>query len=106
MAGLKRIHTFAVGLTADEQKGAFAMIDDYALRGMQAAADNAKRVILGPSPADRKLGVWLRADEAVVIELLDIAFLRTPSRSASRSRVPSRVRAPTRDGDGAPRGSN
>ena len=71
LAGLKRIHTFAIGLSTDEQKGAFAMIDDYAARAMKAAADNAKRIILGPSPADRKLGPWLRADEAVVIELTE-----------------------------------
>ena len=71
IAGLKRIQKFSVGLSSDEQKGAHAMLDDYAKRGHEAAADNAKRIILGPTPADRKLGAWLRADEPVVIELND-----------------------------------
>ena len=45
------------------------MIDDLMNRGLLAAAANVKRVVCGPSPADRKLHAWIRADEPVVIEL-------------------------------------
>ena len=69
LAALKRIQKFAIGLAAEEQKAAHSMIDDYAKRGLKAAGEAARRVILGPSPADRRLGVFLASDEAVVIEL-------------------------------------
>lgn len=69
LGGIKRIQKFAMALAPDEQKGAHTMIDDLMQRAKQAAAMNAKRLIYGASPADRRLRAWLPADETVVIEL-------------------------------------
>ena len=69
MTRILRIQTFAVALGADAQKGAHGVIDDYVRRGFVAAADAAKRTIYSASPADKKLGPWLAAEEGVVIEL-------------------------------------
>ena len=66
-----RMQKFAIGLSTEEQRGAFAMIDDFMKRGLEAAAANGKRIVYGASPADRKLGVWVRADEPVYIEMLE-----------------------------------
>ena len=80
IGSLKRIQKAAVALPPEQQKGAHAMIDAYALRGYQAAAANFKRVVYGPSPADKKLRAWLRADEPVHIELLEsLAALKETS---------------------------
>ena len=72
MGALRRIQKFAVGLAPDEQKAAFTMIDSFALRLLQAAANHAKRVIYGASPCDRVLVAWVPADEPVSIDLRDV----------------------------------
>ena len=40
---------------ADEQKGAYALIDDMVKRAYLAAAAACKRCVYGLSPADKKL---------------------------------------------------
>jgi hypothetical protein len=66
-----KLQKFAMALASEEQKGAHAMIDDLVQRAYVAAAAAAKRIIYGPSPADRRLRAWVDADETVVIELFD-----------------------------------
>ena len=46
--------------------GAYAMIDSYVQKGTAAAAASCKRVIYGPSPADKKLHAWLGPEEQTV----------------------------------------
>ena len=69
IAKLKRLQTYAVALSAVEQPRAYQMIDDFALGAIKAAQEDAKRTLYGPSPADRKLHAWLKAEEPILIEL-------------------------------------
>ena len=71
MLKIAKIQKLAVGLGGDEQKGAYAMIDDMMQRAYRAAAAAGKRCVYGPSPADKKLGAWLGSEESVVMELLE-----------------------------------
>ena len=71
MKRIMKIQKFAMALATEEQRGAHALIDDLVKRGYLSAAANAKRIIYGPSPADRCLRAWVQADDTVVIELVD-----------------------------------
>ena len=69
MSRILRIQKFAVALDTEEQRGAYALIDDYVYRAYEAAAASAKRTIYSASPADKQLSSWLGPEEMVVIEL-------------------------------------
>ena len=69
MSRILRIQKFAVALDTEEQRGAYALIDDYVHRAYEAAAASAKRTIYSASPADKQLASWLGPEEMVVIEL-------------------------------------
>ena len=66
---IKAFQHYAVALSAEEQQGAYTMIDDLAHKAYKAAAAMAKRTIYGATPADRHLRAWISAEEPVVIEL-------------------------------------
>lgn len=66
---LKRIQKFAIALAPEEQKGAHALIDTYKSRGFVAASLDAKRVIYGPSPADQRLGAFIKSSEPVFSDI-------------------------------------
>ena len=40
--------------------------------GEEEAAQHLRRLIYGPTPADRKLGAWLPADSKVLIQLTEL----------------------------------
>ena len=68
---LKRIQKIAIALTPDEQRGAHELIDKYKKMGYTGAAEDGKREIYGPCPADQKLGAFVRADSILYSELTD-----------------------------------
>ena len=72
MGGIKKIQKSCMALPDAQQSEGYSVIDNLIVRGNVAAAANARRVLLGGSPADRKLWAWLRAEEPVVIELRDL----------------------------------
>lgn len=89
MARIRRLQVHALALTDDEQRNAYAVIDDFVQRGYAAAAQAAKRVIFGPNPADRELKAWLDAHESVVMELK--ATLKAIGQVATHRRVTSGI---------------
>lgn len=71
MAKLKRLQEYTLGMTTDEAKGTFALIDEYARAGYKAAATHAKITIYGANPADKRLGAWIAEGEPVLVKLND-----------------------------------
>ena len=71
MLKIGKLQKLSVALSTEEQKNAYARIDDLVKRGFVAAAAAGKRVVYGPSPADKMLHAWLGAEEVVVIETLE-----------------------------------
>lgn len=69
MAGILRIQTFALALNAEEQKAAFTLVDDLVDRAHRGAAANFKKIVYGPSPADKQLTYWIGPEEEVTLKL-------------------------------------
>ena len=72
MSMVKKILTCAVGMPTGEQANAYAIIDQIMHDGEEEAAQHLRRLIYGPTPADRKLGAWLPADSKVLIQLTEL----------------------------------
>ena len=72
MEEVARFQQYAIALPAEEQKMAMATLDALMPRSFNAAAQSARRIVFGASPADNRLRAWISADEAAVIELKDM----------------------------------
>ena len=68
---LIKLQKFALALEQEEQKAAYERVDYFKSGLTQHAADNFKRVVYGPRLAGARLGPWVRADEPIVIELIE-----------------------------------
>lgn len=71
LAKLKRLQEHTMGMADDEAQGIFALVDEYARAGYEAAAAHAKTTIYGANPANKRLRAWVPAGEPVLVKLND-----------------------------------
>lgn len=69
MTKIRRLHEVTLGMAPKEATKMFEIIDSYVDEGYRTAAAQAKNVIYGADPADRRLGAWISKDEPLLTKI-------------------------------------